>query len=482
MSDEQSPPGTDQADSATDAPGEHDETTLLILGASGDLTSRLLLPGLGSLLAVETERRVRVVGADRNDLTASEWADKVRTALERQDVPPTCVEDIVRDTAYVQADLLDPDQLDALLRQVGEAVVLYFALPPAVSVQVCRLLEQRGVSEQTRLALEKPFGTALPAAQALNEQLLKVVDENRIHRIDHFLGLSTVLNLLGVRFANRLLQPIWSAEHIEKVVISYDEDLALEGRAGYYDKAGALVDMIQSHLLQVLAFFAMEPPASLHEDEVRSLKAQVLRATSVWGGDPTTASRRARYTEGRLGDRLVPDYVAEEGVDPELETETLAEMVVAIDNSRWRGTPFVLRSGKALGATAKRIEVVFKPPVHVPTGLHGKDVPDRLVLELKPAEMILSLSINAEGDPFDLEQKELHATLGDSRMLPYGEVLGRILDGDPLLSIRGDVAEDSWRIVEPVLAAWRAGEVPMQEYAAGSAGPDGWGTVPPGSD
>ena len=282
-----------------------------------------------------------------------------------------------------------------------------------------------------------------------------------------------------MRFANRLLPPVWTSEHIEKVVISYDEDLALEGRAGYYDKAGALVDMIQSHLLQILAFFAMEAPASLHEDEVRSLKAQVLRATAVWGNDPVTGSRRARYTEGTIGERKIPNYVDEEGVDPALATETLAELVVGIDNARWRGTPFILRSGKALGSPCKRIEVFFKPPTHVPTGLHGGDAPDSLVLELKPAEMILSLTVNAEGDPFDLEQKELHARLGDSRMLPYGEVLDRIVEGDPLLSIRGDVAEDSWRIVEPVLAAWRAEEVPMHEYAAGSAGPEGWGTVPP---
>ncbi|MCK0112894.1 glucose-6-phosphate dehydrogenase [Ornithinimicrobium sp. F0845] len=454
-------------------------TTLLILGASGDLTKRLLLPGLGSLLEVEAERPVRVVGADRADLTQEAWADTVRTALSSVGAPEDVVERVVADTEYVKADLMVAEELDSLLSGLGDPLVLYFALPPAVSVAVCRLLEERGVSDQTRLALEKPFGTDLPSARDFNQQLLKVVDENRIFRVDHFLGRSTVLNLLGVRFANRILQPVWSSEHIEKVVISYDEDLALEGRAGYYDKAGALVDMIQSHLLQILAFFAMEAPASLHQDEVRSLKAQVLRATSVWGNDPATASRRARYTAGTIGERSVPSYVDEEGVDPALDTETLAEMIVGIDNSRWRGTPFILRSGKALGVTGKRIEVFFKAPTHVPTGLTGTDAPDTLVLELKPAEMILSLTVNAEGDPFDLEQKELHATLGDSRMLPYGEVLDRILDGDPLLSIRGDVAEDSWRIVEPVLAAWRADEVPMQEYAAGSTGPDGWGTVPP---
>ncbi|USQ79899.1 glucose-6-phosphate dehydrogenase [Ornithinimicrobium faecis] len=460
------------------SPASDATTTLLILGASGDLTQRLLLPGLGSLLAVETDRSVHVVGADRADMSQQEWADTVRTALTSTGAPDEAVEAIVAGTEYIKADLMVPEELDALLTQVGDPVVLYFALPPAVSVQVCELLETRGVSEQTRLALEKPFGTDLPSAQALNVQVLKVVDENRVHRIDHFLGLSTVLNLLGVRFANRLLQPVWTSEHIEKVVISYDEDLALEGRAGYYDKAGALVDMIQSHLLQVLAFFAMEAPGSITEDEVRSVKADVLRATAVWGGDPRSASRRARYTAGTIGARAVPDYTSEEGVDPALDTETLAEMVVEIDTDRWRGTPFVLRSGKALGEKSKKIEVIFKEPDRVPSGLHGKDVPDSLVLDLKPAAMVVSLSINAEGDPFDLEQKELVATLADSRMLPYGEVLGRILDGDPLLSIRGDVAEDCWRIVEPVLGAWRADEVPMQEYAAGSSVPDGWGAIP----
>lgn len=466
------------SDEQTTAAADPETITLLIFGASGDLTSRLLLPGLGSLLAVETDRKVNIVGADRADMSQQEWADTVRTALTSEDAPAELVESIVATTEYRKADLLVPEELDALLTAVGDPVVLYFALPPAVSVKVCELLETRGVSEHTRLALEKPFGTDLPSAQALNVQLLKVVDENRIHRIDHFLGLSTVLNLLGVRFANRLLQPLWSAEHIDRVVISYDEDLALEGRAGYYDKAGALVDMIQSHLLQILAFFAMEAPASITEDEVRSRKADVLTATRVWGGDPVTGSRRARYTAGRIGERDVPDYVAEEGVDPALDTETLAEMIVEIDNDRWRGTPFILRSGKALGAKAKRIEVVFKDPATVPAGLNGPEIADRLVLELKPAEMVLSLSINAEGDPFDLEQKELHAALGESRMLPYGEVLGRILEGDPLLSIRGDVAEDCWRIVEPVLSAWRADSVSMQEYAAGSAGPEGWGVVP----
>ncbi|ANS79671.1 Glucose-6-phosphate 1-dehydrogenase [Serinicoccus hydrothermalis] len=449
-------------------------TTLLILGASGDLTRRLLLPGLGTLLREEPERSVRVMGADRVELSQEDWQAKVRDSLAEAEVPQEVADGIVQVSTYHRTDLLDRDQLKALLGETGDPLAVYFALPPAVTVKVCGLLEELRVPHGTRLALEKPFGDSLESARELNQQLLRVVPEDSIFRIDHFLGLSTILNLIGLRFANRLLQPIWSAEHIEKVEISYGETLALEGRAGYYDHAGALMDMIQSHLLQILAFFAMEAPASMRPPEIRGLKAQALRAVQPWGHDPAGASRRARYTAGQVGDRTVPDYVTEEGVDPDRGTETLAQLTVQLDNARWAGVPFVLRSGKALGAASKRVVVTFKEPAHTPTGLSPAPGPDRLVLELKPGSVALELSMNAEGDPFDLEQKELTAELGKSRMLPYGEILGAILDGNPLLTIRGDEAEELWRIVEPVYDAWEAGDVPLEEYAAGSDGPDGW--------
>lgn len=453
-------------------------TTLLILGASGDLTSRLLLPGLGTLLAVEPERRVRVVGADRTELTVAAWHDKVRTALAGAEVPDERTDALLSTAEYVRADLLDPDQVSQLIASVEGPLVVYFALPPQITVQVCALLETIKLPEQTRLALEKPFGHDSESAAQLNAQLVRVVPEDRIHRVDHFLGVNTVLNLIGVRFANRILLPVWSAEHIERVEIIYDEDLALEGRAGYYDHAGALKDMIQSHLLQILALFAMEEPASLDSVEVQALKAQALRATRLWGQDPVTASRRARYTAGRVGDHEIPDYVAEDGVDPARGTETLAELVVEVRNSRWAGVPFVLRSGKALGDQEKRVVVTFRQPSHVPTGLTDTAGHDRLILDLKPGAVTLELSVNAEGDPFTLEQKALHAALGKARMLPYGEVLAGIFDGDPLLSIRGDVAQESWRIVEPALTAWSRGDVPLEDYPAGSLGPAGWGVVP----
>ncbi|WP_130011567.1 glucose-6-phosphate dehydrogenase [Serinicoccus sediminis] len=449
-------------------------TTLLILGASGDLTRRLLLPGLGTLLREETDRRVRVLGADRLELSEEEWQTKVRDSLAEAEVPDEVAGPVVSAATYLQTDLLERDQLQALLDAVDEPVVLYFALPPSVTIKVCALLEELTVPSGTRLALEKPFGDSLETARDLNRQLLRVVPEGDIFRIDHFLGVNTILNLIGIRFANRLLQPIWSAEHIERVEICYDETLALEGRAGYYDHAGALMDMIQSHLLEILAFFAMEAPATMHAEEIRGLKAQALRATQPWDHDPVAASRRARYVAGELGDRTVPDYVAEEGVDPGRQTETLAQLTVQLDNARWAGVPFVLRSGKALGAASKQVVVTFRAPAHVPDGLTDTPEPDRLVLELKPGSVSLDLSMNAEGDPFELEQKELTAELGKARMLPYGEILGSILDGNPLLTIRGDEAEELWRIVEPVLDAWQADEVPLEEYAAGSSGPEGW--------
>ncbi|MGB7449207.1 MAG: glucose-6-phosphate dehydrogenase [Ornithinimicrobium sp.] len=449
-------------------------TTLVIFGASGDLTSRLLLPGLASLLAVEPERQVQVVGADRSEMTEEQWRHTVRSALAEAEVDASRVEEVVESAQYVQVDLLEADQLASLLAGRGEGLVLYFALPPQVSVKLCALLEGIDLPKDTRLALEKPFGHDYASAQQLNRQLLRVVAEERIHRVDHFLGVNTVLNLIGLRFANRLLQPLWSGEHIESVEITYDEALALEGRAGYYDRAGALVDMLQSHLLQVMAIFAMEAPSALTSVEVQALKAQVLRATHVWQDDPIIASRRARYTSGDIDDHTVPDYVDEDGVERQRKTETLAEVTLAIKNARWAGVPFRLRSGKALGHQAKRIVVTFRNPPHVPIGLVDTPEPDQLVLDLKPGAVSLWLSMNAEGDPFDLEQKQLRAEMGKPRMLPYGEVLAGIFDDDALLSIRGDVAEQCWRVMAPVLNAWRDDLVALDTYPAGSAGPQGW--------
>jgi glucose-6-phosphate 1-dehydrogenase len=448
--------------------------TLLVLGAGGDLTHRLLLPGLATLLMAERDRDVRVVGADRADLTDAAWKARVKDSFGSVKAPAAVTGPVVRATTYVKADILDPVSLQGLVAQLGEGpLVIFFALPPSVTMKCCELLRRVELPDVTRLALEKPFGTDLASARRFNALLHRVVPESDVYRIDHFLGVATVLNLVGLRFANRLLQPVWSSEHIERVEIVYDEDLALEGRAGYYDTAGALRDMIQSHLLQVLALFAMESIASLTPEELQDQKSQAFRAMRLWG-PPAESARRARYTRGTIGRRRIPDYIKEEGVDPERMTETLAQVTVAIDNNRWSGVPFVLRSGKGMGAPRKEIVVTFRDVPHLPRGFAGPSEPDSLVIGLKPGSVSLTMTMNAEGDPLDLEQKTLTANLAPARMTAYGEVLAQILDGSQLLTVRGDSAEDCWRIVEPVLEAFADNDVRMESYPAGSTGPKGW--------
>jgi glucose-6-phosphate 1-dehydrogenase len=451
------------------------ETTLLILGAGGDLTHRLLLPGLASLLTVEPGRQLRVVGADRVDLSAAQWRARVKDSFATVEAPAKVTSPITTHTAYVRTDLFDEGALRSLVEECGDGpLVIFFALPPQVTMKVCELLQHLELPDPTRLALEKPFGTDHASAVELNALLHRVVAEDRIFRIDHFLGVATVFNLVGLRFANRMLAPIWSADHIERVEIVYDEDLALEGRAGYYDGAGALKDMLQSHLLQMMSLFAMESIATLDAEELRDQKVQVLRATRVWGGSPKRSSRRARYTAGSIDGRTVPDYAEEDGVDPDRSTETLAQVTLEVRNNRWAGVPFVLRSGKALGAPRKQIVAHFRDVPHLPTGFVGSSAGDRLVIDLKPGAVSLTLTMNAEGDPLDLEQKTLTAALAAPRMQAYGEVLAQILDGRQLLTVRGDAAEECWRVMAPVIKAWAEDRVPLESYAAGSTGPEGW--------
>lgn len=451
------------------------ETTLLILGASGDLTSRLLLPALGELLTRETWRRVHLRGAGMDDWSDDHWRDVVRASFAAGGAD--AANDVIASTSYTRADITNADDLRALVASTPGRLALYFAVPPAVAARACEALTDVELPEGTILALEKPFGIDEESARALNATVLGLVPEQQIFRVDHFLGRSTVLNLLGVRFANRVLEPVWSAENIESVVIRYDESLALEGRAGYYDHAGALTDMIQSHLLQVLAFVAMEPPATLDEVDLRDATSAALRATALWNDDPEHAARRAVYTAGTSDGRPVPSYVDEDGVDPSRNTETLAELTCEVRNARWQGVPFTLRSGKALAARDAEIILRFRPVRHLPQGFTGDADGSVLRFTLGPDRMSLELNVNGADDPFRLEKTVLTADLGDGALRAYGEVLSGILDGDAALSVRADAAEQCWRIVQPAIDAWRSGSVPLDEYAAGSSGPAGWASL-----
>ncbi|QWT25079.1 glucose-6-phosphate dehydrogenase [Subtercola sp. PAMC28395] len=448
--------------------------TLIILGASGDLSARLLLPGLAQLLTADSERTMVLIGAGAEEWDDTKWHEVVTTSFAEVNASGETVAGILEGSHYFQVDVTKSDDLAKLIGACEGVPAIYFALPPAVAALACAALQNVTLPSGTTLALEKPFGTDEHSAIALNELLLKLVPEEQIHRVDHFLGRSTVLNLLGLRFANRIFEPVWNAEHIEKVEIIYDEQLALEGRARYYDKAGALVDMIQSHLLQVMAVVAMEPPSTLRSHDLRDAKQLVLRATQVWQGDPIAASRRARYTAGEVQGRELPSYIDEKGVDPAHETETLAEVTFEINTWRWAGVPFTLRSGKALAERRREIVITFRPARQLPVGLKGHNDPTVLRVFLAPDEMSLEININGPGDPYELERISLDAHFGDGQLLAYREVLAGILDGDSSLSVRGDSAVEGWRIVGPVVKAWHEHEVPIDDYPAGSAGPALW--------
>src|SRR5215212_9471314 len=428
--------------------------SLLLLGASGDLSGRLLLPALGQLFDREEARRdVVLVGAGSETWDAEAWRDRVKAAFESGDVSDETLKSVLETTHYEQADVTSPEDLKSLIDSCPPAPAVYFALPPSVTVVACTALQQVSLPEGTNLVLEKPFGTDQESAAKLNQLLAKLVPEEHIHRVDHFLGRSTVLNLIGVRFANRLCEPLWSNEHVARVDIIYDEQLTLEGRARYYDRAGALVDMIQSHLLQVMALVAAPPVAAITAFDLREAKAEVLRSCRVWGDDPARSSRRARYANGTVDGRQVPDYVDEPGVDPSRDTETLAEVVLEVNNWRWAGVPFRLRSGKSVGVARKEVVLTFRPAPHVPTGLTGEVAPDRLRLVLNPDAMALEMNVNGENNPMTIERLSLDTDLNPGRLPAYGEVLAGVLDGDPLLAVRGDTAVDCWRIIDPVLEA-----------------------------
>ncbi len=452
----------------------HEIGTLIIFGASGDLTKRLMLPGLGQLIESGRAQGLTVIGVGQDAMSTSAWRARMLKSFAAGGAEGKAVKAVVERSDYRQADVTSVDDLASIIGSCEGAPALYFALPPRVTERAVEALAKVTLPRGTVFGLEKPFGTDLRSAIALNRRLVKLLPEERIHRVDHFLGKSTVLNLLGLRFANRIFEPVWNAQNIASVEVVFDEQLALEGRAGYYDGAGALVDMVQSHLLLVMALVTMEAPSSLDAEDLRGAMAQVLRATRVVDGDPKKSSRRARYTAGSIGRHKIPSYINEPGVDAKNGTETLAEVTLGIENWRWAGVPFTLRSGKAIADQRKEIIITFKDVPHLPKGLSGTLGPAALRISLSPEDINLDVNINGQGDPFTLDRVILSAKFSSGGLGPYGEVLSGLLSNDPTLSVRADVIEECWRIVEPVLNAWKKDAVLLEEYAAGTDGPPSW--------
>ena len=451
---------------------------MLILGATGDLTFRYLLPALAQLReADELPEGFTISALARDDRDTRSYRAQAEERLTRHaaDVSEEARSGLAGAIEYHRADVTDPERVRAALGDVRreEPVVAYLALPPSVFAPAIEAVQEAGLAEGSRVVVEKPFGEDLEAARGLNRLLHEAFPEEAVFRADHFLGLQTVQNVLGLRFANRVFEPVWNRQHVERVEIVWDETLALEGRAGYYDTAGALKDMIQNHLLQLLCLVGLEPPLSLDERDLRDRKVDLLRA--VRRLSPEEAARlsvRARYGAGRIGDREVPAYAEEAGIDPQRETETFAQVTLFVDNWRWSEVPFVLRTGKALARDRAEISVHFRPVPYLAFGQKADLEPNVLTLGLNPDRISLGVEINGPGDPFDLEHVELGAELAPQDVPAYGRLLLNVLEGDPTLSIRADEAEESWRIVEPFLQAWEEDRAPLLEYPAGSAGPE----------
>lgn len=468
---------------------------LLLFGATGDLAGRFLLPALAELNA---ERALpdtfQVIGASREQLSDDAFRRRTAERLAEcaKDVPEAARNDLVGRLRYCRVDLGADDVTGAMRALLGGSrdgadarrpIAAYLALPPRMFVPAVTALGESGLPDGSRIVVEKPFGESLEGARALNRLLSDVTGrspKSAVFRVDHVLGMATVHNLLGLRLANRILEPLWNGIHIERIEILWEETIALEGRAGYYDRTGALKDVMQNHMLQILSLVAMEPPLSLGERDLRDRKVDALRSVCTPSlGQISNRSHRARYTVGRLAgtggaaDRDVPDYAREEGVDPARCTETFAEVVLALDSWRWAGTEFVLRAGKALSERRKELIVRFRPVPHLP---FGPDIPAPAANELRigldgPESLRLHLTGSRPGPPEQLTKLVLEAELPAAELRAYSQVLLDVLHGDCTLSIRGDEAEEEWRIMTPVLEAWAQGLVPLEEYPAGSAGP-----------
>lgn len=450
--------------------------TLIVLGATGDLTARYLLPGLAQLKGLGKLDGLRLVGVAVDDLDDAGFQRHVREKLgaHAQGVDDGDREQLAGNAAYVRGDVTSPQTLRAALdHAAGDGpTVVYLALPHVLFEKVAGALAQVDLPPGLRVVVEKPFGEDYDGAVRLNAALEKVVPEDQIFRVDHFLAKQTVLNLLGLRFANRVFEPLWSNTHIRSVDIVFDETVDAQARAAYYDRSGALRDMMQNHLLQMLTLVAMEPPLTVSPADISARKVDVLRAVRRMTREDVDASTvRGRYQAGQVQGREVDAYAAAPGVDAARGTETYAEVMLHVDNWRWTGVPFTLRTGKALAADRREVVIRFNDVPHA-AFTQGRSGANELRLQLDPDRMSLLLNVNGMGDPFDLEQVALDTELAQQAPSPYGQLLLAIFDGDTRLSARAAEAEESWRIVEEILDAWKAGAAPLQDYAAGSAGPD----------
>lgn len=471
----------------------------VIFGVTGDLTHRLVIPALYNLAEAKLlPEKFCVVGVTRKEMSSDGLRDSLMQGLRKYATRP--VDDKVADqllycVTAVSADPSEPQSFDKLRerlekleanRNTGGNRLFYLATPPDAFAPIATELGRAGLLEETsgawrRLVVEKPFGTDLASAKALNDHLLSIISEHELYRIDHYLGKETVQNILVLRFSNGMFEPIWNREHIDHIQITVEEKLGVGHRGNFYDKTGALRDMVPNHLFQLLSLVAMEPPAHFNAHAVRSAKADVLAAIQIQTEQEALRnSVRGQYTSGRIGDTDIPDYRSAKDVATDSTTETFAALKLSIDNWRWAGVPFYLRTGKALSGKRTEVAIKFKEaPFSMFRCTPVQELSQNyLVIGIEPVEGIsLQFNTKVPGPVIAIDGVEMTFRYKDYfKVAPsngYETLLHDCMIGDNILFQRADGVEAGWRVVQPFLDAWKnAGAHGLQIYRAGSDGPE----------
>jgi glucose-6-phosphate 1-dehydrogenase len=472
-------------------------TSLVIFGATGDLAHRKLLPALYNLAHEGAlPERFELIGVARREQADEDFAQIAKESIERfsrQKPDPDVLDGLLGDLRYI-AGTFDEDnvysQLDKTLREFDQRAghpmnrVFYLSTAPEFFPVIAGKIGAAGLTKceqaEVRIVIEKPFGSDLASARKLNAQLLEVFQESQIFRIDHYLGKETVQNLMAFRFANTLFEPVWNRNFVDSVQITAAEDIGIEGRAGYYDQAGALRDLVQNHMLQLLALLAMEPPASFEANRVRDEKVKVLESIVPPALEEVASMAvRGQYGPGQVQGKQVPGYREEEGVPEDSRTETFAALRLAVSNWRWAGVPFYLRTGKRLARKLTEIVVTLKPVPHMAfqsTGSVGVQQ-NQIVLMVQPDEGV-SVSVGAKIPGARMRIRPVHMEFhyGTSFVSQSPEAYERlILDamrGEATLFTRNDEIEALWGIIDPIITSWAQDtSSSIAQYEPGSSGP-----------